>query len=589
MKKLFVSLLVLLCVAATAFAQTPFDFPANPTVDQVVTGPAGQFKWDGTKWVAVGSVGPFAPLDNPTSGQNNYSSIESPTFTGTVVAPALHVTSTATAKDAENAGSLIVSGTTTLGTTNISIANITSAIVSGVLQIPPSGQIVFNGNPVGGACPAGEFVNALSTTLVPTCAAGGGGGPFLPENNPTYTGLMTGPSLLLANTTSSSIYWGSVTQPNASMLSLGAGSVNLQAGSHFNGTWIADATWNAGLNLGNNGAGGGSMSLYFGSGNTVGDPSSSTLAATWDAAGLIANGRLNLTNTFSSSVYFGNATHPSGSILAWYGGANDDVRLSAGTHYDGATWIADAPAGQTVDLSPSGITFLYGSGYTVGGAGAYHPIGRFQHNPSGLSGLALGGYAAMINGNGGLPALSIGNGYIGGETWANLDISGASYFNGQWIADCGAGGGVSLLQMLGAGSFTMYGAGSLGCGAAVPWNREASWDLAGSHIVHMDNDQYYGVPSVSNGCQLEAGSRDTFGVIYCPASTSVSLSFSRPFRGNAVCVVSHDGPNAIGTWYVNSRNSAYALFHCYVQNGTSTPGTCPNSMRVAYHCAGIGG
>lgn len=35
-----------------------FQFPSNPTQDQIVTGPAGQqFQWDGEKWVAIGGGG----------------------------------------------------------------------------------------------------------------------------------------------------------------------------------------------------------------------------------------------------------------------------------------------------------------------------------------------------------------------------------------------------------------------------------------------------------------------------------------------------------------------------------------------------
>lgn len=42
--------------AAEAFAQSAFNFPDNPTANQIVTGPAGQqFKWDGSKWIVPGA------------------------------------------------------------------------------------------------------------------------------------------------------------------------------------------------------------------------------------------------------------------------------------------------------------------------------------------------------------------------------------------------------------------------------------------------------------------------------------------------------------------------------------------------------
>lgn len=43
-----------------AFAQSAFVFPSSPTLNQVVTGPNNQqFKWDGTKWIAIGGASPY--------------------------------------------------------------------------------------------------------------------------------------------------------------------------------------------------------------------------------------------------------------------------------------------------------------------------------------------------------------------------------------------------------------------------------------------------------------------------------------------------------------------------------------------------
>ena len=44
-----------------------FNFPDNPTLNQVVTGPTGaQYMWDGTKWVPAGaSTAAFAPINSP--------------------------------------------------------------------------------------------------------------------------------------------------------------------------------------------------------------------------------------------------------------------------------------------------------------------------------------------------------------------------------------------------------------------------------------------------------------------------------------------------------------------------------------------
>lgn len=48
-----------------ALAQSAFTFPSAPTLNQIVTGPNGQqFKWDGTKWVAL--AGSPNPTDTGT-------------------------------------------------------------------------------------------------------------------------------------------------------------------------------------------------------------------------------------------------------------------------------------------------------------------------------------------------------------------------------------------------------------------------------------------------------------------------------------------------------------------------------------------
>lgn len=87
MRRLLASLLLISLLAVPQGAREQgFTFPPNPTVDEVVEGPGGQqFKWDGTKWVAMfGTAGNFAPLTNPSGGQNNYAPIAAPNFTGTV-------------------------------------------------------------------------------------------------------------------------------------------------------------------------------------------------------------------------------------------------------------------------------------------------------------------------------------------------------------------------------------------------------------------------------------------------------------------------------------------------------------------------
>lgn len=79
---LSVSLFCAYLMVGSAFAQN-FDFPSNPTLNQIVTGPGGQqFQWDGTKWIAMaGSATAYLP-------------VASPTYTGLMTGPTLNLTGT---------------------------------------------------------------------------------------------------------------------------------------------------------------------------------------------------------------------------------------------------------------------------------------------------------------------------------------------------------------------------------------------------------------------------------------------------------------------------------------------------------------
>ena len=59
MKKLFALLIVILLVLSSGeVVRAQYNFPDNPALDQVATGPGGQqFKWDGVKWVALLGTG----------------------------------------------------------------------------------------------------------------------------------------------------------------------------------------------------------------------------------------------------------------------------------------------------------------------------------------------------------------------------------------------------------------------------------------------------------------------------------------------------------------------------------------------------
>lgn len=160
--------------------------------------PAGEFvstlSNTGVPTCTTPAAGNFAPLANPAGGQNNYPPTASPTFTGTVTAPTINVTT----------------------------------------------QYELNGTVFGGACPANEFVTAISAGVIPTCAAGGGGGPTLPlsiANGGTGAGTApTAAQILIA--ASATVFTPQTVGGDATLAATGAltvHSVNGQAGPFLTG------------------------------------------------------------------------------------------------------------------------------------------------------------------------------------------------------------------------------------------------------------------------------------------------------------------------------------------------------------------
>lgn len=225
-----------------------FQFPSNPTQDEIVTGPAGQqFQWDGEKWVAIGGGGGggggggaqiLLVADEATAqtaseadplnfyvwpgdggdgvgvagvssfngrtgavtltandiltlvGTGNWLPVDSPAFTTILSGPALNVSQIYTNTVQSSVG---LGGTILLKAQDILIGRGGSEI-----QISTTG--VYASLYVNGAVTlGGDATSALQAVPLQQvqsliAAAGGGGGDFLPINNPTFTGMMTGPS-----------------------------------------------------------------------------------------------------------------------------------------------------------------------------------------------------------------------------------------------------------------------------------------------------------------------------------------------------------------------------------------------------------
>ena len=120
---------------------------ATPTVGDILVAATT------TTYVPTDPTTLFPPMVNPTGGQNNYAPLASPTFTGASYMASLQVGNTLTAA--------------TLSAGTITVNN------AGILMLAGSAQLYFNGVPPGGTCPAGQFVTAISSTVIPTCAPAG--------------------------------------------------------------------------------------------------------------------------------------------------------------------------------------------------------------------------------------------------------------------------------------------------------------------------------------------------------------------------------------------------------------------------------
>jgi hypothetical protein len=204
----------------------------------------------------------------------------------------------------------------------------------------------------------GVAFTALATAAIPLSIANGGTGSttqnFLPINNPTATGLMTTPQLLLTTAGSTSLWLGSATTPWASFMSTGAGNFNFAAGAHFTGSWQADAA--SALLVAMNA---GQIQFYDDTGLTAGTGYSPTLIAAITTSGLVLP-----TTSGASQIWFGSATTPSDTISP----SSNQIVVSANSHNNGSAWVADATSAAMFNVTTpgTGAAFYYNSGLTAG-------------------------------------------------------------------------------------------------------------------------------------------------------------------------------------------------------------------------------
>jgi hypothetical protein len=324
LRALFVLLLFL---PALAFGQT-FDFPASPTLNQQVTGPNGAiYKWDGTKWVAVGGAGGGFTAAGDLSGTSTSQSVIGIRSTAVPALGSgyLHYNGTAFVWDTPAAGTGTVTsvglsgGTTGLTVSGSPITTSGTITLAGVLAIanggngastaPTTGQIevaqsasAYGPVTMSQDCTivaAGTITctktnnvafTALATAAIPLSLANGGTAATTaatartslgaaPTASPTFTGTVTMPDnstwvsgvggLIIKNDPAyAAIFFnGTTTQPQGTIQMQGASGIFLTAEMHQNssGSWIADAANSAALNVSTAG-----ISLDMPTGSTVG-------------------------------------------------------------------------------------------------------------------------------------------------------------------------------------------------------------------------------------------------------------------------------------------------------------------------------
>lgn len=521
--KLLLAIMVLFLLSGSAWAQTLVPpFPGSPTANQEVIGPDGQvYVWDGTKWVH-GAGTPALITDAALASA--YSGIGSCTANQFVTALTRNTAPTCAAVSTLASGATLNNLTLT-GTVTLPAASIADAALT-------------NGYGGIGACIAGSAAIQLNRNATPTCS------PFLPVNNPTYTGLLTGPRALLTDA-NAAVLFNSATTPFASITAPTSSTLQLASGAHFNGTnWIADATYPTIIEQ-NDGA----LNFYTNRGLTAG-------------------------NTFTPGVFssMARSTPPfSGGLSMWEFDLNlIGPLIQVQNHANSPNWDKAAAGFNAIAIN-SGVTpglqhnfWLLNRGYGYTGASQIARADSALIQTEDAGGLIINTFTPAGQGD---IWIQSGNPDIGGNTGGGI-----------WLQS-GDGGGLGI----GPGN-------SMGVIFPPAWRNSMSWDANGAYVEHLQNDYGAGTPTVTGGT-LQAGSRDTFGNIVktAAAASNITLQFSRPFldpNGSptmTVCTLTSYG--AFQLWWDTAQNAYQVTLACYDFNVWDD---CAPGSWVEYHCAGLG-
>jgi hypothetical protein len=247
-------------------------------------------------------MGGYAPLVNPTNGQNNYAPLASPSFSGTVgigqAAPASPTLVGMTGNVNGNTSlSALNNNTGTAAQALFSWSNGTNQLyvgIDGTNFVAPAGQgnaqgpnssvmlsTAANGLYIGSLTAHGvtRFFSADASSNSLSEGYFDDTGWHLPTLAVTGTGANNG--ILLANTTTPSLFWGSATTPMATLAGYTPAELDLTAGGHWNGSaWVADATSAQIVQMASNG-----FAVFGNNGLTVGSTFSPARIATISATG----------------------------------------------------------------------------------------------------------------------------------------------------------------------------------------------------------------------------------------------------------------------------------------------------------------
>jgi hypothetical protein len=504
--------------------------PSLPTGTTGVTQTAGTNNTTlATTAFVTAAGGNYAPLINPTNGQNNYAPLASPTFTGTITFPD---GTTATTAGFNTMKALGIGGAVgAINSTDILDIVSNSATGGGVaLQNTSGGANVIAGWNAGN----GTYVTYVGTTGT------GYVNPNVPANvGQLATNAVNGLEILsLDNVSTAPIkFWAM----GAYQGQFRAGGLDIRsvASAGSDPIDIGD-TVNGGLRIA-------MTNLSTGTGAQVGTF---------------------LTNDGGSVAGISLVGHGS----TFGGPYPPDTAYFNNSGPGGLAFVASATSAGT----SAGVKIFNGGGIETG---------DFFLQGNRIEGLALPGYGALIGTGDSIAGLAVGNSYLSATQFANLNISGAAYYNSatsQWVTDGGAGNGVALYQQ--AGYTTSFFTGPpLGSGVNVTWTRQFAINPSGVFISHAFNDGTTAVPTVTNGA-LMAGSRDTFGYINASA-WPVTITFGHPFPGgvNSGCVMNAGAGVAGAIMNTNNQGNTSIQIQCVNYTGAAC-----SPMWFQYVCFGVG-